>query len=465
MKEKFLLRENKLFVIGIGYRPFERRARKLVLEANVILASPRLFDVFKQYDEYETVKNRIKIISNVPDTVSFIADSFSQTAIENSQASISSIVLLASGDPFFFGIGRRMVKEFGTERVEIIPDLSSVQQAFSRINEPWDDAFFISLHGGPDIAKRRALPYEVKDIPALLQRYGKLGILTDRTNNPAVIAQKLQTAICLHPALMSACANEGCKSASAGRKRQAEILMTVCEHLGYADEKIISGTVEELADKSFADPNVVILQESGVGCRESEVRFGLREDDLVHERGLITKDEVRAVTLHRLRLPENGVFWDIGAGSGSVSIEAARLCPGLRIYAVEREKNRIGDIEENKRRFLATNISLVDKAAPDALTDLPAPDRVFIGGSGGNLGDILKFVSGMMTSGIVVINAATLETLHEAIADLEIHGFSVDVSEISVSRSKMVAGKRRMNALNPVFVVKGERADQEKRDT
>jgi precorrin-6Y C5,15-methyltransferase (decarboxylating) len=172
---------------------------------------------------------------------------------------------------------------------------------------------------------------------------------------------------------------------------------------------------------------------------------------------LITKDEVRAVTLHKLRLPDKGVFWDVGAGSGSVSLEAARLCPELRIIAIEKELKRIDAIAENKRRFFADNIELVNKAAPEALADLPAPDRVFIGGSGGSLGDIVKLVAAVMASGIVVINAATLETLQEAMASLEVQGFTVDVSEISVSRSKVIAGKRLMSALNPVFIVKGER--------
>lgn len=437
MKEISLQPANKLFVIGIGYRPFEKRAGQLVLAADVILASSRLFDVFKHYDEYEAVKERIKVISKVPDTISFIQDWFSQSELRTPHSELRTIVLLASGDPLFFGIGRRMVKEFGKERVEIIPDLSSVQQAFSRIKEPWDDAFFMSLHGGPDIAKRRALPYEVIDIPALLQRYGKMGILTDRVNNPAAIANILQ---------------------SASSNQQSDITMHVCEHLGYPDEKIITGTVDELAGRSFADPNVVILQKLEVRRKKEEIPFGLKEDELSHERGLITKDEVRAVTLHKLRLPEKGVFWDVGAGSGAVSLEAARLCPGLRVIAIEKELKRIDAIAENKQRFHGDNIEIVSKAAPEALADLPAPDRVFIGGSGGSLGDIVKLISGVMASGICVINAATLETLHEAVANLEAHGFSVDVSEISVSRSKVIAGKRLMSALNPVFIVKGERS-------
>jgi precorrin-6Y C5,15-methyltransferase (decarboxylating) len=436
MKELSLQQANKLSVVGIGYRPLGKRAKERVCGSSVILASSRLFEVFQRYDEYEEVKDRIKVINKVPETIAFIKDWLSQSVLPTPHSELRTIVLLASGDPLFFGIGRRMREEFGKEAVEILPDLSSAQEAFARINEPWDDAVFISLHGGPDIAKRRALPYEVRDIPRLLEQTGKMGILTDRVNNPAIIASTLQ---------------------SAAKNRQPGIIMHVCEHLGYPDEKIVSGTVEELANRSFADPNVVILLGSEAGKRKPEVRFGLQEDDIVHERGLITKDEVRAVTLHRLRLPEKGVFWDVGAGSGSVSLEAARLCPGLRIIAIEKDLKRIDAIQENKRRFFADNIELVDKAAPGALADLPAPDRVFIGGSGGSLGDIVKLISSNMTSGIVVINAATLETLQEAMASLEGRGFTVDVSEISVSRSKVIAGKRLMSALNPVFIVKGER--------
>ncbi|HEX9112983.1 MAG TPA: precorrin-6y C5,15-methyltransferase (decarboxylating) subunit CbiE [Nitrospirota bacterium] len=424
---------NKLSVVGIGYRPLGNRAKELVRGSSVILASSRLFEVFQRYDEYEAAKDRIKVINKVPDTIAFIREWFLQQ-------SAHPLVLLASGDPFFFGIGRRMIEEFGSERVEIFPDLSSVQTAFARINVPWDDAYFISLHGGPDIAKRRKLPYEISDIPWLIERHGKMGILTDRENNPSVVAKTLHATL---------------------RTPHSELIMHVCERLGYADEKITRGTPGEIAGKSFSDPNVVIIirpesvtPKRGAGRR---VRFGLKEDDIQHERGLITKDEVRAVTIHKLCLPQDGVLWDIGSGSGSISLEAARLCPGLRVLAVEKERDRIETIGMNMRRYHAGNVEIVHGSAPEALTVLPAPDRVFIGGSGGVLGDVLALVKEKMPSGIVVINAATLETLNAAMAGLEDNGFSVEVAEISVSRSKIVAGKRHMGALNPVFIVKGEK--------
>jgi len=444
-----LQKANKLYVVGIGYRPLGRRSQELVRSADIILASQRLAEVFQRYDEYEAAKDRIRVINKVPDTIGFIREWFSQSAIRNPQSEIASLVLLASGDPLFFGIGRRMIEEFGSERVEILPDLSSVQEAFARINVPWDDAFFMSLHGGPDIAKRRKLPYEVSDIPWLLERHGKMGILTDRENNPGVVARVLQSAIRTH-------------STGSGQAAPSEIIMHVCERLGYSEEKIISGSIDEMAGRTFADPNVVIIMKErvqGPGGRgqETSMTFGLREDEIDHERGLITKDEVRAVTLHKLRLPQSGVFWDIGAGSGSVSLEAACLCPGLTIFAVEKDVKRVDMIRENAARFRAMNVRIISGSAPDTLAELPPPDRVFIGGSGGNLGDIVNRVNRTMSSGIIVINAVTLDTLNDALSAMENNGFSIEVSEISVSRSKNVAGKRHMAALNPVFIIKGEK--------
>ena len=457
MRGKSLQRVNKLSVIGIGYRPLCKRAKELLLGAEVILASGRLLEVFTRYDEYEAVKHRIKVINKVPETIEYIKQRFSQSSLQ-------PIALLASGDPLFFGIGRKIQEEFGKEAVEILPDLSSVQEAFARIHEPWDDAFFISLHGGPDIAKRRKLPYEAGDIPGLLQRHGKIGILTDPENNPVLIAKILESAIRQDPSSPFSLPLKGRgRGGDAFVVPQSVIVMSVCERLGYPDEKITQGTPEEIAAKSFSDPNVVIVQESGVRrdpalAQGTGIKFGLREDEIDHERGLITKDEVRAATLHKLCLPEQGVLWDIGAGSGSVSLEAARLCPGIRVFAIEKEQQRIDTIKANVQKFGVRNVTVIQGSAPDVLEHIPAPDRVFIGGSGGSLDLIIDAVKEKTQAGIVVINAVTLDTLNNAVPALEKAGFSVDVAEVSVSRSRNVAGKLHMSALNPVFIVTGKRS-------
>lgn len=420
---------NKVHVIGIGYRPLNERAREILLKADHVLTSNRLFEIFKRYDEFNELKEKVRMINRIDETMDFIRSNFQKAAV----------VLLASGDPLFFGIGRKVIGELGEDRVEVLPDLSSMQVAFSKIGETWDDAFLMSLHGGPDPEKRRRLPYEIDDIPALLKKHYKIAVLTDRENNPAEIARRVL-----------------------GVTEDGQPKIFVCERLGYPDEKITSGTPGEIAGISFSDPNVVILINKEQGCKGENISkdagliFGLTEGEIAHSRGLITKDEIRAVSIYKLRLPKRGILWDIGAGSGSVSIEAAKLLPGMKVFAIEKNDEQIANIKENKLRFGTPNVTVTCGEAPEALKDLPSPDRVFIGGSGGRLAGIIRLIRERMSRGVVVLNAVTLETLNEGILDLENSGFQTDVSQVSVSRSKELGGQRQMAALNPVFVVRGE---------
>ena len=453
---------NKIYIIGIGYKPLDKKAQDIISAAEIILASKRLFEVFKGYKEYEEVKDKIQVINNVDETINYIKAHIKDTPPNPplNKGEHGGVVLLASGDPTFFGIGRRAVREFGKEIIEILPDLSSIQIAFSRIKESWDDAFLMSLHGGPDPEKRRRLPYELDDIPYLLQRHNKILILTDKENNPALIAKFLNSSFVT---------------------RHSSLKMYVCEKLGYSDEKITEGTPEEIAGMTFSEPNVVILKnekpssmsfplvgnpselpeepkkDCGQAAMTDDVRFGLKENEIAHSRGLITKNEVRAVTIHKLSLPQRGVLWDIGAGSGSVSIEAARLYPELKVFAVEKDKEQIKNIKENRIKFDATNIEIIKGQAPDVLINLTAPDRVFIGGSGGRLKETIGTIKEKMPSGIIVINATTVETLNIAIAELQKNGFLVDVSQVSVSRMKKIGEGNCFSALNPVFVIRGEK--------
>lgn len=427
---------NKINIVGIGHKPLDAGASEVVLGAEVVIASKRLSEVFAGYPEFESVRDRLQVLNKVDEVINFM-----KSEVQNPKSEIKSIVFLASGDPLFFGIGRRVINEFGADSVEIFPDLSSIQVAFSRIKQTWDNALLVSVHGGPDPDKRRDLKYDIKDIPLLLGKHSKVAILTDKINSPSAIAKEFLKPSSLIP-------------------HTSSFKIYVCEKLGYPDERITQGTPEDIAGMLFSDPNVVIiknlsLQASFLSPQPSP--FGLREDEITHSRGLITKDEARAVTLHKLRLPQKGVFWDIGAGSGSVSIEASLLCPDLRIFAVEKDNEQAGHLQENRLRFSAINIELIKAEAPEALSLLPLPDRVFIGGSNGMLGGIMEVISGHDRTRIVVVNATTIETLNEAVVQLEKHGFGVDISEVSVARSKKVAGRRHLSALNPVFIVRGEK--------
>ena len=423
---------NKIYIIGIGFRPLDRKAGETVLGSEAVLTNNRLLEVFKNYEEYARVKDKVIVHDSVYEMLDYIRDNYRE----------KKIALLAAGDPMLFGIGRLVIERFGRDVIEVFPDLSSIQVAFSKIPETSNNALMISLHGGPDPAKKRKLEYEIDDIPSLLAKHNKIAILTDKVNNPAVIAKVLY------------------ESSALPHFRASALQMYVCEKLGYPDEKITEGMPKEIAGMSFADPNVVvIIQDTERSAQNTDyyinIKFGLKEDAIQHTKGLITKDEVRAVTMHKLRIPERGVLWDIGAGSGSVSVEAARLYPDLKVFAVEKDEEQINNIVVNINRFNITNIEVVKGEAPESLKALPSPDRVFIGGSGGRMDAIMDLISEKMGSGIIVINATTIETLNEAVHSFGKNNFIFELSEISVSRSKMVGNKRHMSALNPVFVITG----------
>jgi len=222
---------NKIHVIGIGYRPLEKRAREIISLSDIIVSNEGLMEIFRSYEDYEQVRGKIIIVNNVHETMNIIRENYKK----------KSVSVLASGDPMFFGIGRLLIKEFGRDSLEVYPDLSSMQVAFSRIKEPWGEAFLFSLHGGPDPKKRRKLEYEITDIPELLDKHRIIGILTDRINNPSEIAKVLN---------------------SLPVTRNLLLTLYVCERLGYTDEKITDGRPEDIAALSFSYPNVVVIRKN-----------------------------------------------------------------------------------------------------------------------------------------------------------------------------------------------------------
>ena len=419
----------EIFVIGLqrGFS-LSGKARERLAASEVILASQRLFDIFK-IRENAIFREKIKIIPKVEDTVSFLRGF-------NGKACV-----LASGDPLFFGIGGVLLKEFPREEVFIYPAISSIQLAFARAGKSWEDAFFVSLHGPK---KRRWRP---EDLPLILDRHTKIAVLTGGENGPGEIARFLPD--------------------------NSKVI--VLERLGLPDENMLETTASKLkAMDQFREPNLLIIEaESGHKDSTENVKIclGLEEDEFGHSEGLITKDEVRAVVLHKLKIPVEGVLWDIGAGSGSVGIEAKRLSPGLDVYAVEKERDRAAEIIANSVSLHAGGINIICGEAPSTLEKFPAPDRVFIGGSGGGLVDIIKFAAGKMREGgIIVVSAITLESINEALLSLEKEGFQ-KVDAVSIAASRMVpigtpiggkAGgqksqkrKNYFKALNPVFVIRG----------
>jgi len=222
---------NKINIIGIGFRPIEKKASDILLASDVVLTNKGLLKAFESYAEYESVREKIFVHENVHEMLDYISAHYDTKKIS----------VLAVGDPMFFGVGRLVIERFGKDPVEIYPDLSSVQVAFSRVKETSNNALLVSMHGGPDPKNRRKLEHEMTEIPALLAKHGKLAILNDSVNNPSKIAE-----VFLKPSAVSC--------------QLSALRMYVCERLGQEDERIVEGTPEEMAGQSFAHPNVVILK-------------------------------------------------------------------------------------------------------------------------------------------------------------------------------------------------------------
>jgi precorrin-6B C5,15-methyltransferase / cobalt-precorrin-6B C5,C15-methyltransferase len=336
---------------------------------------------------------------------------------------ISDVAVLASGDPLFFGIGRTLCQRFGEAMLRIHPAVSSMQMAFARFKIPWDDAKFFSVHGR-----------EMDCLCTQIGSFPKVFLLTDTVNSPAAIAAALLKNI--------------------GEVNAGRYTVHVAENLGEVSEHLTTGSLQKISKGTFSSLNVMIITRN-IDANECDLpRFGLMEDEIVHVRGLITKNEVRAATLHSLRLPETGVFWDIGAGSGAIGLEAARMYPMLQVFAVERNAGNVFHITTNRQTYNAYNLTVVPGDAPAILGDLPDPERIFVGGGGKRLQDILhESVERLKPGGIIVVNAVIDTTRIAAPEIFHKMGLSVSLSRISVSRSSYP--ENNSLTLNPITVITG----------
>ena len=399
---------SEIYIIGIDGSELPARHKELLRRCSLILTSSRL--------------------------AAFVGDSLAEvrpiTPLDQAFTKIAEVIpsgniaVLASGDPLFFGIGTRIIERFGRERVRVFPALSSLQQAFARFGMGWHDAAVVSLHG------RTA-----QHIPGLLLARRKTFIFTDRRHSPNRIAASILEYLHL---IGEENIRKNCR-------------LHVAENLGSAQEKISSGSLDEIAGMRCGDLNVlcVLLPE----IPERPV-FGLYEDEISHSRGLITKDEVRAATLHRLRLPRRGVFWDIGGGSGSISMEAAAMHRELEVYTVEHNGAELENIKENIRRFSLFNIIPVAGRAADMIGALPDPDAVFVGGSGGELESIIReSASRLHKGGRLIVNGVTARTTEEAPALMGAQGMTVTSSTIEVTRT----GPDGPLGFNPITIMVGRK--------
>ena len=336
------------------------------------------------------------------------------------ESGAENAALVYSGDTGFYSGAAKllpMLRAFGIS-CRVLPGLSSVQLLAAAVGRPWQDWKLVSAHGCACDPVAECLSAEGRPV----------FFLTGGAETPATLCGQLTAA------------GLGQAHALAG------------ENLGTPEEKILFGTAEEFAQKSFAALSVLLVEHIPQPPRRCA---GFADDTFIRGDVPMTKQEVRAAALAKLAVCPTDTLWDVGAGTGSVSVELALAAPRGRVYAVECDPEACGLIRQNREKFAAYNLTLVEGRAPAALEALPAPDAVFIGGTKGGMEAVVDVVLAKNPASRICISAIALETLNAAIAALAAHDLSAEVTQIAISRTKPAGRLHLLMANNPIFLITG----------
>jgi precorrin-6B C5,15-methyltransferase / cobalt-precorrin-6B C5,C15-methyltransferase len=342
-------------------------------------------------------------------------------------AKSGQIVVLASGDPLFYGVARYLCDRLGKDRFEVLPHVSSMQLAFARVKESWEEAFLTNLAN-----------HSLEDVIEKIRVAEKVGIFTSESCSPTAVARGLLDS------------------------RIDYFSAYVCENLGSPDERVTQGELREIAREEFSPLNVMILvRKPQAPDRPTEAMgrrlFGNPDQVFLQSRpkhGLLTPAEVRSIALSQMDLGPASIVWDIGAGSGSVSIEAAQIAASGTVYAIEMDADDHQLIQANAERFGVTNLVAVLGRAPDAWTELPDPDAVFVGGSGREIAHIVELACGRLRSGgRLVASVGSIENLSGVHEILSQYAGDVGVWMINIARGVYQLERVRFDALSPTFLL------------
>ena len=395
-------REQQVTVVGIGPGSREQMTlavREAIEEADCLIGAKRMLDAVAR--QGQAVCSAI-----APEA---IADHI------RSHGEFRRFAVVMSGDSGFFSGTKKLLPLLDFCRVTVLPGLSSLSCLCAKLGTSYEDVVTVSLHG------------REHDIAADVRRHGRVFALVGGVNGAGALCARLAEAGLGH------------------------VTVHVGERLSYPEEKVTSGSASELAEKQFDSLSAVLIENENP---DAVLTPGLPDSVFQREEKVpMTKSEVRAVSLSKLRLTENAVCWDVGAGTGSVALEMAMIARKGHVYGIERKDDALQLMTANASRLGVENLTPVPGKAPDACRELPAPTHAFIGGSGGNLREIISLLLEKNPRVRIVVTAVTLETVGETTALMKEFPFTeTEVVSLSVARDRKAGPYRLMTGLNPVFI-------------
>lgn len=409
---------NRIWIIGVGddgAAGLTRQALEIIDSSTLLIGSASLLDKFPGFTgKRETVGADLDRLANTLD----LADGLS--------------VLLASGDPLFYGTARFLCDRLGKDRFEVLPHVSSMQLAFARVKESWDEAYLTNVATQP-----------LERVLERIRTAEKVGVFTSEQITPARLAEELIA------------------------KGLTYFTAYICENLGSPDERVTRAKLPDIVNQKFSPLNVMILvRQPGIPDRpldSNRIRLFGNRDEVFRQskpkRELVTPSEVRSIAISELSLKETSIVWDIGAGSGSVAIEAAQIARFGKSYAIEMDVDDYNLIVENANKFGVSNLVPVLGEAPKAWENLPDPEAIFVGGTGRAVTDLVwQAWPRLQPGGALVANMMSMENL-VALQQLLATKIGVETQfwMIQISRGNYQLENSRLESANPSFLIKANK--------
>ncbi|GAB6160871.1 hypothetical protein JCM12298_00300 [Desulfothermus naphthae] len=329
-----------------------------------------------------------------------------------------NVVVLADGDPLFFGIGERLIRELGRDIVEIYPNVSVVQRAGARLGLSLKDIYVVSLHGRDNMF----------DLFSAISWNRYVGVFTDKSHTPAKIAKILLDRDILN------------------------FKFHIFEDLCLSSERVLSLSIKDVLNLDYSSLNFLILERE----KDPEISPYLGMDDSLFftDKKQLTKKEVRVISLSNMQIREDSIILDIGAGSGTVSIEALTLAKKGRVYAIEKDPRRAEIIRLNRKRFGVYALEVIENNAEDIIESLPRPDRIFIGGGLINNPELLNLsYERLKSGGIIVVNTVLFNSFYRCISFCKKNKVHFEVIQMNINRAKELSESFYFVPINPVIII------------